>query len=92
MNTKKKTLTKPAEKKHTVVAGRDGAATPAPTQAIKTPPVSSRKTRGTPAKAEIKPSSADDKPTRLTLIKTRHESMKREIDQIREDLESDEEE
>jgi len=30
--------------------------------------------------------------TRLALIKARHEAMKREIDQIREDLESDEEE
>jgi len=29
---------------------------------------------------------------RLALIKARHESMKREIDQIREDLESDEDE
>jgi len=29
---------------------------------------------------------------RLGLIKTRHEAMKREIDQIREDLESEEEE
>ena len=30
--------------------------------------------------------------TRLALIKARHEAMKREIDQIREDLESEEEE
>jgi hypothetical protein len=30
--------------------------------------------------------------TRLVLIKTRHEAIKREIDQIREDLESEEEE
>jgi hypothetical protein len=30
--------------------------------------------------------------TRLALIKARHEAMKREIDQIREDLESDEDE
>ena len=39
--------------------------------------------------------SADEpeKPqTRLGLIRARHESMRREIDQIREDLESDEEE
>ncbi len=35
---------------------------------------------------------AEEKPTRLALIKARHESMKREIDQIREDLESDEDE
>jgi hypothetical protein len=35
----------------------------------------------------------DDQPkTRLALIKSRHEAMKREIDQIREDLESDEDE
>jgi len=35
----------------------------------------------------------DGKPqTRLGLIRARHESMRREIDQIREDLESDEEE
>jgi hypothetical protein len=32
------------------------------------------------------------KATRLAMIKARHESMKREIDQIREDLESDEDE
>jgi hypothetical protein len=37
---------------------------------------------------------ADDgqKPSRLSLIKMRHEAIRREIDQIREDLESDEEE
>ena len=35
----------------------------------------------------------DEQPkTRLALIKARHEAMKREIDQIREDLESDEDE
>ncbi|HYF48929.1 MAG TPA: hypothetical protein VEJ63_05970 [Planctomycetota bacterium] len=33
-----------------------------------------------------------EKLTRLGLIKQRHEAMRREIDQIREDLESDEEE
>ena len=32
------------------------------------------------------------KATRLAMIKARHEAMKREIDQIREDLESDEDE
>ena len=32
------------------------------------------------------------KMTRVALIKARHEAMKREIDQIREDLESEEEE
>lgn len=36
--------------------------------------------------------AAAEKPTRLALIKARHEAMKREIDQIREDLESDEDE
>jgi hypothetical protein len=33
-----------------------------------------------------------EKPSRLSLIKMRHEAIRREIDQIREDLESDEEE
>ena len=33
----------------------------------------------------------DGKTTRLVLLKARHEAMKREIDQIREDLESEEE-
>jgi len=35
---------------------------------------------------------SDEKVTRLVLIKQRHEAIRREIDQIREDLESDEEE
>jgi hypothetical protein len=34
----------------------------------------------------------EQKSARLTLIKTRHEAIKREIDQIREDLEAEEEE
>jgi hypothetical protein len=37
-------------------------------------------------------SGDEPKAGRLGLIKTRHEAMKREIDQIREDLESEEEE
>ena len=87
MNTKKKTLTKPAEKKHSVAAGKDGAAV-TPTQVVKMP-ASSRKAREAEAKAAA--TSSDDKPSRLTVIKTRHEAMKREIDQIREDLEAEEE-
>jgi hypothetical protein len=42
--------------------------------------------------AAATPPTDAQKPGRLSLIKTRHEAMKREIDQIREDLETDEEE
>ena len=42
--------------------------------------------------ASAQPSNADVQKGRLGLIKARHEAMKREIDQIREDLESDEDE
>ena len=52
---------------------------------------SGRGARARKGAAEAEP--ADDQPkTRLALLKARHESMKREIDQIREDLESDEDE
>jgi hypothetical protein len=48
------------------------------------------------ARSDASPDKNGDDPskpqTRLGLIRARHESMKREIDQIREDLESDEEE
>ena len=37
------------------------------------------------------PASQDGKSSRLVLLKARHEAMKREIDQIREDLESEDE-
>jgi hypothetical protein len=40
----------------------------------------------------VQAGSAELQKTRLALIKARHEAMKREIDQIREDLESDEDE
>ncbi len=38
------------------------------------------------------PAGEQAKTTRLALIKTRHETMRKEIDQIREDLENEEEE
>ena len=47
---------------------------------------------GAPGKAGAAPAVSEGaKSPRLVLIKQRHEAMKREIDQIREDLESDEE-
>jgi hypothetical protein len=51
----------------------------------------SRQRAGAAAGAQAN-ASADVQKGRLGLIKARHEAMKREIDQIREDLESDEDE
>ena len=52
--------------------------------------------KGKRSKSDAPPEKNGDDPgkpqTRLGLIRARHESMRREIDQIREDLESDEEE
>ncbi|HEY3319951.1 MAG TPA: hypothetical protein VGP72_05760 [Planctomycetota bacterium] len=64
---------------------------------LETPPVESGKARTRKGSATTPPAPAgaaasEPKPGRLGLIKTRHEAMKREIDQIREDLESEEEE
>ncbi|HLX64635.1 MAG TPA: hypothetical protein VKX17_25405 [Planctomycetota bacterium] len=64
--------------------------------AVELPP----RAKSTRAKRGAKVDGADEKSavepekpqTRLGLIRARHESMRREIDQIREDLESDEEE
>lgn len=50
------------------------------------------KVNGTQIGEITNPAEEPAKLGRLGLIKTRHEAMKREIDQIREDLESEEEE
>lgn len=50
------------------------------------------KVNGTQLGEITNPAEEPAKLGRLGLIKTRHEAMKREIDQIREDLESEEEE
>ena len=69
--------------------------TPAPIPpAAAAPPAPARK----PSKSKAAAPAAAPAPagltkaSRLALIKTRHEAMKREIDQIREDLDSEEEE
>ena len=72
--------------------GKDGKAHAG--NAVQTPPtkIKNPKKRGV---QEVSPALLGDdgqKMSRLTVIKTRHEAMKREIDQIREDLESEEEE
>lgn len=62
---------------------------------IEAPPIKSGKSKRMPKIAPGSEKNGGDpgKPaTRLALIRARHESMKREIDQIREDLDSDEEE
>ena len=72
--------------------GKDGKAHAG--NAVQTPPtkIKNPKKRGAPDAAPAMQGDDGQKMTRLTVIKTRHEAMKREIDQIREDLESEEEE
>jgi hypothetical protein len=63
--------------------------------AVQDPPTKIKNPKKRAAQAEPESSRRMDdgqKMNRLTMIKTRHEAMKREIDQIREDLESEEEE
>jgi hypothetical protein len=54
-------------------------------------PVRGTRTGRAAAAAAPQPASQDGKSSRLILLKARHEAMKREIDQIREDLESEDE-
>jgi hypothetical protein len=74
-------------------ARNNHAAEPAPPAKAAVPAAKVKGKRGRPS-AALSAAMAGDEPKagRLGLIKTRHEAMKREIDQIREDLESEEEE
>jgi hypothetical protein len=76
--------TKDAEIKHKPEAAED-----APIM-VKGKP--GRKSRGANGQEATKATGEALKLTRVQLIRDRHEAMKREIDQIREDLESEEEE
>jgi hypothetical protein len=75
-------------------ANQPAGAGAAQASAAEIPPRGAKQGRSAPATAVAAAAPAGPeapKATRLVLLKARHEAMKREIDQIREDLESDEE-
>jgi hypothetical protein len=87
------------DKKHAAAnKNKNGKASPSPEPASAKDAVTTVKVKGKRGRPAANPALAaamagdEPKAGRLGLIKTRHEAMKREIDQIREDLESEEEE